>query len=119
MQRWTALQIRRISDRLRVRGNRWRTMRRALAGFRLGQPLAGIPQLVGDQQSRHEEKAFIANLPELGRKPIDTVADMGCKLDQAWFLTIAASQPVGPAIDGHRDLPHGAPPTFDSEDFKE
>jgi hypothetical protein len=82
-------------------------MSRALASLQLVQPLAHIPQLVGNQQSRHEKKALVANLPELSRKPIDTVADVGRKLDQAWFLAIAAPQPVGPAIDGHRDLPHG------------
>lgn len=67
---------------------------------------ARIPELVGNQQGCHEEKAVVPDLAELARQLVDPRFDMGSELQQAAFLAVAAREPVVAAVDDNRNLAH-------------
>ena len=71
--------------------------------------LANLEQLIGNQKGRHQHQPVVTDLTEFINQPIHFGFHVLSERQQALFLTIAASQAIGPRVERNRDLPHFPP----------
>lgn len=67
---------------------------------------SGIPQLIRNQQRRHQQKAIFTSLAELLHEAIELASHVVGQCDQPLLLAIAATQAVAAPVQRNRNLPH-------------